>query len=393
MGNTIVKSDLSLNTDTELGKFIQTWALNNYTIHPEASKNYPDKFKDSLKKRACCSYTATVGIGIAGVNGDLKPNSASKILQYKVNINPFYGSDGKPIKVADQVINDENCKFKMDESANKTSFFDSDPNQRSTKYNGSQGCRLFYEKNPDNNAPGFAQYVLRNRSNDDSDPTQPSNKNKSLKTDSTKLYKSPLGDQITGLTPDIWDADGTNGGVLNPYVDCNCVNSVYVVHSQLFKDTTGNQISPSTLAQTNDGKCTLAATAAWKPQKDKAEKICFNLISTANITATDSGNVNMSQSCDGGKPPPPPPVVTPPPPPPIVTPPPPPPDVTPPPPPPDVTPPPATDTLATNNTTTSPSAAPAINNMLYIYIGGGVGLLILLIIIFFMFSRGESNDD
>jgi len=145
--------------------------------------------------------------------------------------------------------------------------------------------------------------------------------------------------------------------MLNPYVDCNCVNSVYVVHSQLFKDATGNQISPSTLAQTNDGKCTLAATAAWKPQKDKAEKICFNLISTANITATDSGNVNMSQSCDGGKPPPPPPVVTP-----------------------DAV---KTDTAAT---------APATNNMM-LYIGGGIGLLILLIIIFFMFSGKRRSID
>jgi hypothetical protein len=47
MGNTIVKDDLLLNTDTDLGKFIQNWALNNYTIHPEAKG---DKFKDSLDK-------------------------------------------------------------------------------------------------------------------------------------------------------------------------------------------------------------------------------------------------------------------------------------------------------------------------------------------------------
>ena len=64
MGNTIVKDDLTLNTNTDLGKIIQKWAVNDYSIHPSV-KNNP-RFKDSLKKRACCTNNPNIIIAMPG---------------------------------------------------------------------------------------------------------------------------------------------------------------------------------------------------------------------------------------------------------------------------------------------------------------------------------------
>lgn len=342
MGNTIVNpSDLSLNTTTQLGKFIQNWALNNYNIHPDAVSKYPKKFVDSLKKRACCTYTPNVGIGIAGVNNfgiaGVNPN---KIVQYKVVISPFTDNNGNPSSDP-TVLSESNCALTNDTGIGQN-FLDNEAN-KNIGINGTLGCKNFYDKDSSNNSPGFAQYVLRNRSNDDSFPS--SLIGKSIMTDTTKLYTNPLGDQITGLSPDTWEhqTGNNNGGVLNPYVDCNCVNSVYAVHSELFRDAAGNQIKPQTLAQTLDGNC-VSSGISWKGEYDKKDNICYNLINTAGITSADSGNVNLSQSCNGGISP----------------------------------------------TPSSSQETPSNNS--WLYIGGCIVLFIILIIIFLMFSGGGTNN-
>ena len=291
MGNTIVKNDLLLNTDTDLGKFIQNWALNNYTIHPEAKG---DKFKDSLKKRACCTWQPIVGIGIAGVNDLSKP---TKIDQYRVNIAPFNGVDGKPSKSPD-VINSSNCKLDDDTGKNQNFYQD---NADKKFINSQPSCANFYKKSTSNGSPGFADYVLRNRSNDDT--FRLNTRDVNLKSDTSKLYSTPLGNQILGLTPDLGSdsVQGNNGGKLNPYPDVNCINSVYQVHSALFRDAQGNQIDPQKLAQTNDSKCTLNSTIAWKGTDSSVSSICFNMLSVGgNISAADAGAVDLKQSCNAG---------------------------------------------------------------------------------------------
>jgi len=294
MGNTIVKDDLLLNTDTDLGKFIQNWALNNYTIHPEAKG---DKFKDSLKKRACCTWSPTVGIGIAGVNDLTKP---TKIDQYRVNIAPFNGDNGKPSK-SPNVINSSNCKLD-DDTGPAQNFYQDNADKKFI--NSQAACANFYKKSTSgaSKPEGFADYVLRNRSNDDTFPLNTRDVN--LKTDTSKLYSTPLGNQILGLTPDLGSdsVQGNNGGKLNPYPDVNCINSVYQVHSALFKDAQGNQIDPQKLAQTNDSKCTLNSTIAWKGTDSSVSSICFNMLSVGgNISAADAGAVDLKQSCNAGQ--------------------------------------------------------------------------------------------
>jgi hypothetical protein len=294
MGNTIVKDDLLLNTDTDLGKFIQNWALNNYTIHPEAKG---DKFKDSLKKRACCTWSPTVGIGIAGVNDLTKP---TKIDQYRVNIAPFNGDNGKPSK-SPNVINSSNCKLD-DDTGTAQNFYQDNADKKFI--NSQPACANFYKKSTSgaSKPEGFADYVLRNRSNDDTFPLNTRDVN--LKTDTSKLYSTPLGNQILGLTPDLGSdsVQGNNGGKLNPYPDVNCINSVYQVHSALFKDAQGNQIDPQKLAQTNDSKCTLNSTIAWKGTDSSVSSICFNMLSVGgNISAADAGAVDLKQSCNAGQ--------------------------------------------------------------------------------------------
>ena len=294
MGNIIVKSNsLTLNTDTELGKFIYQWALNDYTIHPHASLNFPKKFKDILKKRACCTYKPTVSIGIAGID-DKNTVNANKILQYKIDIAPFLGDDGLPSASGD-VINAKNCTINDDTGPNQ-SFLDNDTKNKTANVNSTQACKTFYDKG-DNNEPGFGQYVLRNRTNNDEFP--PDLTGIKIVTDPNKLYTHPLGDQINGLTPNASDPgiQGNNNGQLNPYSDCNCVNSIYAVHKELFLSANGSAPNPEMLAQTNDGKCT-KTNSAWKGQNaSDGTKICFNLANTGNISADDSGNVKLTQSC------------------------------------------------------------------------------------------------
>ena len=108
MGNIIVKDNQILNTETELGKFIHRWALNDY----------------NLKKKACCTMQPIVGINIAGVNN---LTSATKIEQFKVNILPFNDINGKPSNAL-SVINQENCS--LDVSGVKQSFYPSNINNK-----------------------------------------------------------------------------------------------------------------------------------------------------------------------------------------------------------------------------------------------------------------------
>ena len=135
MGNVITKTNLTLNTDTQLGKFIHEWALNDYTIHPDATATQPKKFKHILKKRACCTYTPSIGIGIAGVetkrtmNGVTLDMTPTKINQYKVNILPFNGADGLP-SASGSVINEDNCKIE-DDAGPGQSFYDKLQRRRS----------------------------------------------------------------------------------------------------------------------------------------------------------------------------------------------------------------------------------------------------------------------
>ena len=126
MGNVIINqkdNSLNLDTTTQLGKFIQNWALNNYNIHQETNSKYPKKFNNSLKKIACCTYSPIVGINISGVNS-LQKENANKILSYQVNIAPFNGDDGNP-SFESKVINSNNCLLSNDDDTDQN-FLDND---------------------------------------------------------------------------------------------------------------------------------------------------------------------------------------------------------------------------------------------------------------------------
>jgi hypothetical protein len=288
MGNIIVNNDLNLNTKTELGKFIQNWALNTYNIHPDAISKYPLKFKDTLKKRACCINSPIVGIGIAGIGIDSSNNSL--ISQYKVNIAPFNDISGNPSQL-NTVINATNCSLSNDINNNQN-FFDSNTNNITNNVNDTLACKNFYDKDNNEN-PGLGQYVLRNRSNIDAFPS--SLANIPITSDTTKLYKSPLKDQLLGLTPNISNNSNNNNGMLNPYTDCNCVNSVFAVYSELFKDNSGNTINnPSPFAQTFDSNCN-SISSVWKSSNNKNDLLCFNLVN--GINSSELSNINLNKQC------------------------------------------------------------------------------------------------
>jgi hypothetical protein len=293
MGNTITNLQTrNLNHDSHLGKFIRNWALNEYSIHPD-TKNDPIRFKDSLQKRACCTNQGAVGISIAGVT-----DISEKIMPYLVNI-PVFDFNNNPI-VTISGINSTNCLLDMPNSTTKVQFYDEKMSATNYNVNTQPSCKNFYLANDISNNVGFADYVLKNRSNNDSFPDS-----NSVTNSYDALYPRALGEQITGLLPNnSLITDDTN---LNPYMDINCIKSVYQVKKDIFTPKNDNY---NNLIQqiTNDG-C-YNNRKAYKESDYNRSNGCFSIntnsnIDASNITLIQDGicNNDLSQLLESLKPP------------------------------------------------------------------------------------------
>jgi len=194
MGNTVTSNSGGtqntsgiINDNTDLGKFINNWALNNYNIHPDANNN--KLLKDSLKKRACCTNQPTIPIGILGVSTS---NGKVHLANHKVNIKVFDSSSS---------ITDANCT--LDDADGKYSFkYNEAPGGK--PYASSQQCRTFYDK--------FGNFIKKNRS-----------------------IHANINEKLYGLNDDeilagsIKDGSGNITHIANQFVDFNCINGCFSV--------------------------------------------------------------------------------------------------------------------------------------------------------------------
>jgi hypothetical protein len=296
MGNTITNLQTrNLNHDSHLGKFIRNWALNEYSIHPD-TKNDPIRFKDSLQKRACCTNQDAVGISIAGVT-----DNSERIMPYLVNIPVFDFNDNPNVTISGinvtisginvtisginntiSGINNTNCLLDMPNSTTKVQFYDEKMSATNYNVNTQPSCKNFYLANDISNNVGFADYVLKNRSNNDSFPDS-----NSVTNSYDALYPRALGEQITGLLPNnSLNTDDTN---LNPYMDINCIKSVYQVKKDIFTPKNDNY---NNLIQqiTNDG-C-YNNRKAYKESDYNRSNGCFSINTNSNI---DASNITLIQ--------------------------------------------------------------------------------------------------
>jgi hypothetical protein len=281
MGNIIVKDandktspDLNLKTDTDLGLFIHNWALNDYKIHPNAN------FNNSLKKRACCTYNNKIGIGISGIDSIIKqPVNSTKnksINQYKVLISPL-GLDQNP-DGTNKIPNIDICKIDQNQ------YFDDITTNSTNRVNSTKACFDFYRDSK--------KYILMNRSNNNTDPTN------TRPADKQYLYKSALVNQLFGLTPDTLDIGADlyfSPGERNPYTDYNCVLSSFVIYNNLFKDKNNNGIIGAQFAQAFDNKCTTYEDLTYKSRIYEGS-LCFNIMDIDAIKANNS-SIKITQSC------------------------------------------------------------------------------------------------
>ena len=74
MGNTIANNNGEMH-DLVLNKFIQEWALNEYNNGISNDAISKIRFKNLLKKRACCTKQTRVPIAIPSVNNLTNKNN------------------------------------------------------------------------------------------------------------------------------------------------------------------------------------------------------------------------------------------------------------------------------------------------------------------------------
>ncbi len=241
MGNSITKQDdAEINDDNILGKYIKKWAEEDYNPFPKTNKTI---YKNSLKKRACCTKQKSVPISLPDVENN-------KIILSAVSIPIF--SDIKE-------ITEENCTFDR-----KQFKYTADDNGSVIAGSNANGCADLYG--------GLCDKIIEDRQR---------NKNYSQ----YNQYYSVYGDDVKG------DAYTK----INPYVDCNCKNSILVQESSNFKFKTSFDVD--TLAQSNDPRCSGQPGATYKTAIKKIGNVCIQNMGTGNISAEQQADLKLSQTC------------------------------------------------------------------------------------------------
>ena len=265
MGNIISTDNGTLDTRTDLGKFIRDYALNDYALDARQVED-PTTFldvnnrvlkpiaKNILKKRACCTGQLKMGIPLPAIN----PNG---LLLESVNVDI-------PIFEKDDDINQQNCTlpYRPGESRN----FKYTTNDTSFIQSKDASCIELYEQQ-------LCPSVRNVR-----------NKNYTGRFD--KLY-GPYDDKVIGTFKN-----------QNSFKDCNCENSFYkhlsaTESSSLQVTGSQPQVSTDTMAQTLDLRCNELSLEAWKKTDSRMQNLCVNSISTGNMSAKDQAKISLNQSC------------------------------------------------------------------------------------------------
>lgn len=239
MGNVVSNSTTGELVQGPVSDWISKWALNNYTV---SDSNNTTLYKNTLKKRSCCTNQQKIPIAIADATNNAISNIAVLI-------------DTGP-------INDSSCN-NLSTSTQPTGgkyLFNSNTNNNVVANNNS--CGIFYQN--------FAADLLEQR----------------------KINYSKINDQLYGPLPDKNSVSNTN--VYNAYTDCNCQNSIFQVYQTDFRNANG-QPDPQSLAQNIDIRCDSNLSKTFKEEnKTSGSPQCFNIV---NISNSQISNAGLTQSC------------------------------------------------------------------------------------------------
>ena len=230
-----------------LGKYVKDFMINKYEYKPG------EIFTNLLKKRACCRNTTEVPIAIPSVDSVTK-----KIYPSIINIKIFE-------KKTD--ITDNACTFE-----NSSKYRPENPDKGKNWIAGNT-CKNFYGK--------FCNNVYDNR--------------KASYTNIFDYATGPFPDDPVVNPPNLADLN-----VGNQYLDCNCLNSVYVRSPDKFE--TSIPLLPDEMAQNKDTRCANnppdgAFINKWSQKENLT--FCVNSVNiTGGVVATNASSIGISQSCN-----------------------------------------------------------------------------------------------
>jgi len=248
---------INTNSDTILGDYIYSWALNHYSINSiSPNSGDPLYYTDQLKKRACCTKSSSVSIGLPGLsslNADNIHNTSPNLLlldQYRVTI-PIFPEPMLP----------EYCKNLQSNYGIKSPSFLRQDNI--LLENATSDCQNFYGN--------FCQEVRKNR----------------------KTYSNIFVDQLYGPNSDPTIVALTKPQ--NAYIDCNCENSfIKILDGYVPPGTT-----PNTGAQMIDNRCANnVGGKSWVVSDQRIKELCISNMQIGSISATDRAKINITQICE-----------------------------------------------------------------------------------------------
>lgn len=245
MGNVVSNNSSGLLDDSPLGNYVKRWAIKNYKPNPSIALHSK---KDTLKKRACCTGQPNVYFPLPGVD------PGKKTITVAVGV-PIFDSKASMLQ--------QKCLFTDDRGVISSHFFKTDDG--GNVYSDDPGCKSFYTE--------FCKGVRNNR----------------------MLY--PKEDQKSyGLDPDQKDGFVEDYQV-NPYIDCNCENSIYKTKFDLVQQESP-MLDADTLAQTLDTRCAAQSDRTYKPSIKKMANLCFNYVNIKYIDLSDDATFGLNQSCN-----------------------------------------------------------------------------------------------
>ena len=260
MGNELKSNTHNIN-NTELGKYVKDFMIDKYEYKPGDNNN----FKNLLKKRACCRNTIEVPISLPSYD-----SISGKLYPTVINIKVFNDKSQ---------ITERACTFENNDKFLQTN------NTAGSGYESGETCSNFYRT--------FCNSVYDSRR------------------DYTDLYARSYGKQEyldeLGLNKTLADLH-----VGNQYLDCGCLNSIYIKSPQLFTYD-DDALKPTQLAQNKDKFCldkSPNTTFIENYSKLQSLNICVNSVTLDKSSI--AGYVGVSQNCSAntiGKQPPPPPLL------------------------------------------------------------------------------------
>lgn len=252
MGNELSSSGNVKNS--LLGDYIKDFMTNRY-IYNNSNQTIKE---NTIKKRACCLNKNEVPIALPSYY-----EKGKKLVPTQLIINPFKKAKG-------EALTDADCTF-------DGLLFGSSGNNNS--YQTESTCRSFYGS--------FCNQVLDDR----------------------KKYNDIIKQSYGGYKDDpTKSGDLSLLNVGNPFPDCNCLNSIYIVQSNNIQSSVspkaGNapvtDITDDTRAQTFDKRCsdnipTRSYITNWSRKENL--NICINNSFIENASVSDKSDLGVNQSC------------------------------------------------------------------------------------------------